>query len=138
VGADARRQDHGPEPNILGGWSLAVAAAGKYQDWPFEFIQTACSKEWTQRSMLRGNAPPRVSVLNDPALVQKFGWAPVAAAALPTALLDPREAIWATLELQPRSGLPQVLLGGQKNAKDALDGVASDWQHSLRRAGLGH
>jgi multiple sugar transport system substrate-binding protein len=121
---------------FFGGWSFAVASAGKHKDWAFEFIQMACSKEWMQRSMLRGNAPPRVSVLNDPAMVQKFGWAPVAAAALPTALLDPREAIWATLELQLRSGLSQVLLG-QKNAKDALDGVASDWQHSLRRAGLG-
>jgi multiple sugar transport system substrate-binding protein len=88
-----------------------------------------------RRSMLRGNAPPRVSVLNDPEMVEKFGWAPVAAASLPTALLDPREAIWATLELQLRSGLSQVLLG-QKTAKEALDGVASDWQHSLRRAGL--
>jgi hypothetical protein len=54
---------------------------------------------------------------------------------LPTALLDPRDAIWATLELQLRSGLSQVLLG-QKNAKDALDGVAADWQRALRRAGL--
>jgi len=121
---------------FFGGWSFAVASAGKHKEWAFEFIQMACSKQWMQRSMLRGNAPPRVSVLNDPEMVQKFGWAPVAAAALPTALLDPRDAIWATLELQLRSGLSQVLLG-QKNAKEALDGVAGDWQRSMRRAGLG-
>ena len=51
-----------------------------------------------------------------------------------TAMLEPRDAIWATLELQLRSGMSQVLLG-QKTAKEALDGVASDWQRSLRRAG---
>ena len=120
---------------FFGGWSLAVASAGKHKEWAFEFIQMACSNEWMRRSMLRGNAPPRLSVLNDPEMVEKFGWAPVAAAALPTALLDPREAIWATLELQLRSGLSQVLLG-QKSAKDALDGVAGDWQRSLRRASV--
>jgi hypothetical protein len=28
------------------------------------------------------------------------------------------------------------VLTGQKNAKDALDAVAVDWQRALRRAGL--
>jgi ABC-type glycerol-3-phosphate transport system substrate-binding protein len=130
-GARAKEQSR----TFFGGWSLAVASAGKYKEWAFEFIQMACSKEWMRRSMLRGNAPPRVSVLSDPEMGQMFRWAPVAAQALPTALLDPREAIWATLELQLRSGLSQVLLG-QKTAKEALDGVAGDWQHSIRRAGL--
>jgi ABC-type glycerol-3-phosphate transport system substrate-binding protein len=120
---------------FFGGWSLAVAKGSKQQLWAFEFIQLACSKLWMQRSMLRGNAPPRVSVLNDPAMAAKFGWAPVAAAAFPTALLDPRDAMWATLELQLRAGISEVLLG-QKTAKVALDGVASDWQRSLRRAGI--
>lgn len=120
---------------FFGGWSFAVANASRQKEWAFEFIQMACSKEWMQRSMLRGNAPPRVSVLNNPDMVAKFGWAPIAAAALPTALLDPRDAMWATLELQLRSGISQVLLG-QKTAKVALDGVAGDWQRSLRRAGL--
>ena len=68
-------------------------------------------------------------------MVAKFGWAPIAAASLPTAVLDPRDAIWATMDLQLRAGLSQVLLG-QKTAKVALDGVASDWQRSLRRAGV--
>ncbi len=130
-GAKSKEQSR----TFFGGWSLAVASAGKHKEWAFEFIQMACSKEWMRRSMLRGNAPPRLSVLNDPEMVQKFGWAPVAAKVLPTALLDPREPIWATLELQLRSGLSQVLLG-QMQAKQALDGVAADWQHSLRRAGL--
>ncbi len=57
---------------FFGGWSLAVASDGKHKEWAFEFIQMACSKEWMRRSMLRGNAPPRLSVLNDPEMVQKY------------------------------------------------------------------
>ena len=108
---------------------------GQNQEWAFEFIQMACNKKWMARSMLLDNAPPRISVLNDPEMVKKFGWAPVAAEALKTAKLDPREAIWPTLELQLRTGISAVLLG-QQTAKAALDQVASDWQRSLRRAGL--
>ncbi len=84
----------------------------------------ACSKQWMRRSMVRGNAPPRVSVLSDPEMVRNFGWAPVVAAALQTAQLEPREPFWATMELQLRSGISEVLLG-EKTAKQALDGVRS-------------
>ena len=119
----------------FGGWSLAVPKSGKNQEWAFEFIQMACSKKYLRRSMELDNAPPRVSVLNDPEMMQKYGWAPVAAEALKTALLDPREAIWPTLELQLRTGISAVLLG-QQTAKAALDQVAIDWLRSLRRAGL--
>ena len=62
-----------------------------------------------------------VSVLNDPEMVKKFGWAPVAARRVARpALLDPRDPIWATLELQLRSAHIAGLLG-QKTAKEALD-----------------
>src|SRR4029077_4839334 len=101
----ARTKEQGR--TFFGGWSLAVASAGKHKEWAFEFIQMACSKEWMQRSMLRGNAPRGVSELSDPEVGQHFVWGTVPAAALPTALLDPRDAIWATLKLQLRSGLSQ-------------------------------
>jgi hypothetical protein len=39
------------------------------------------------------------------------------------------------MELQLRSGISAVLLG-EKTAKAALDGVATDWQRTLRRAGV--
>jgi ABC-type glycerol-3-phosphate transport system substrate-binding protein len=95
----------------------------------------ATSKEWMRRSIERGNAPPRVSVLNQPDVQERFGWAPVLAEAMQTATLEPRDAIWPTLELQLRSGISQVLLG-QQTAKQALDAVAADWVRSLRRAGI--
>ncbi len=119
----------------FGGWTLSVPKGGQNQEWAFEFIQMACSKQWMRRSMLLDNAPPRISVLNDPEMTQKFGWAPVAAQALKTAKLDPQDPIWSTLELRLRGGISSVLLG-QQTAKAALDEVASDWQRSLRRAGL--
>jgi multiple sugar transport system substrate-binding protein len=119
----------------LNGWTLGVPIAGKNTEWAFEFIQFATSKQWMRRSLERGNAPPRTSVLTDPAVLDRFGWAPVMAEALKTAQLEPREPFWPSMELQLRSGISAVLMG-QKTAKVALDGVASDWQRTLRRAGV--
>jgi ABC-type glycerol-3-phosphate transport system substrate-binding protein len=98
-------------------------------------IQFAASKEWMRRSLERGNAPPRTSVPNDPGLLGRFGWAPVLAQALRTAVLEPREPFWPTMELALRAGISSVLLG-QKSAQAALDEVAADWQRTLRRAGV--
>src|SRR5580700_1351163 len=117
----------------VGGWTFGVPSGCKNKEWAFEFIQMATSKEWMRRSIERGNAPPRVSVLNQPDVQERFGWAPALAEAMKTATLEPREPIWPALELQLRSGISQVLLG-QQTAKVALDAVAADWQRSLRRA----
>jgi multiple sugar transport system substrate-binding protein len=119
----------------LSGWTFGVPAQGKHTDWAFDFIQFATSKQWMRRSLDRGNAPPRTSVLQDPSALEHFGWAPVLAEALKTAQLEPREPFWPTMELALRTGISAVLLG-QKNAKDALDGVAADWRRALRRAGV--
>jgi multiple sugar transport system substrate-binding protein len=119
----------------VGGWTLGVPKAGKNQEWAFEFIQMACSKQWMTRSLNRGNAPPRVSVLNEPTVGERFGWAPVLAKAMKTAQLEPREPIWPAMELQLRGAVSAVLLG-EKTAKVALDGVAADWRRTLKRAGL--
>ena len=59
----------------VGGWTFGVPSACKNKDWAFEFIQFATSKEWMRRSIERGNAPPRVSVLNQPDVQERFGWA---------------------------------------------------------------
>jgi hypothetical protein len=57
----------------VGGWTLGVPTASKNKDRAFEFIQFACSKEWMRRSVLRGNAPPRVSVLKHPDVMRDYG-----------------------------------------------------------------
>jgi multiple sugar transport system substrate-binding protein len=119
----------------FGGWTFGVPEGGKNTEWAFEFIQMATSKQWMRRSIERGNAPPRTSVLTDPTVLDRFGWAPVMAEALKTAVLEPRDPFWPALELQLRSGISAVLLG-QETAKVALDRVAADWQRSLRRAGI--
>ncbi len=120
----------------IDGHFLAVPKYAKHADWSLEFIRMACSKEWMLRSMERGNAPPRGSVLRDPAMVSKIGWPPVAAAAIETGIPTPAHPAWDTLELSLRTGVSETLLG-QKTAKQALDAVAADWQRSLRRAGIG-
>jgi ABC-type glycerol-3-phosphate transport system substrate-binding protein len=119
----------------VGGWTFGVPASGKNTEWAFEFIQFATSKEWMRRSLERGNAPPRTSVLTDPSVLDRFGWAPVLAEAMKTAVLEPRDPVWPALELQLRSGISSVLLG-QTTAKVALDAVAADWQRTMRRAGI--
>jgi multiple sugar transport system substrate-binding protein len=51
-------------------WSFAVPSASKNKQWAFEFIQPITSKEWVRRSMEKGNASARLSVLTDPEIVE--------------------------------------------------------------------
>ena len=118
------------------GHFLAVPKYAKNADWSTEFIRMACSKKWQLRSMERGNAPPRGSVLNDPAMAEKLGWPPTAARAIETGVPTPAHPVWTTLGLTLNTGISEALQG-QKTAKQALDSVAADWQRTLRRAGIG-
>jgi multiple sugar transport system substrate-binding protein len=119
----------------IDGHFLAVPRYTRNSDWSIEFIRMACSRQWHLRSMERGGAPPRGTVLRDTDMVAKLGWPPVAAAAIETGIPTPAHPAWDTLELALRSSVSEALLG-QKTAKQALDGVAADWQRSLRRAGI--
>lgn len=118
------------------GHFLGVPKFSKQKDWSIEFIRMVCDKRWMRRSMERGNAPPRGSVLHDPEMIEKIGWPPVAAAAIETGIPTPAHPAWLTLQLPLRAALSQAILG-QKTAKQALDDVASDWQRGMRRAGIG-
>lgn len=118
------------------GHFLAVPKYSKNADWAIDFVRMACSKQWQLRSMERGNASPRGSVLRNPDLTAKLGWPPIAAQAIETGVPTPAHPVWDTLELALRTGVSEMLLG-QKTAKVALDGVAADWQRGLRRAGIG-
>ena len=117
------------------GHFLAVPKYTRNKDWALAFIQMACSKDWMQRSMIRGNAPPRGSVLRDPEMVERIGWPPVAAAAIETGIPTLANPAFGALDLSLRAGLSQAILG-QKPPKQALDDVATDWHRSLRRAGI--
>jgi multiple sugar transport system substrate-binding protein len=120
----------------IDGHFLAVPKYAKNADWSIEFIRMACGKQWQLRSMERGNASPRGSVLHDPVMAAKLGWTPVAAEAIETGIPTPAHPVWDTLEMALRTGISETLLG-QKSARQALDAVAADWQRSLRRAGIG-
>ena len=120
----------------IDGHFLAVSKYAKNPDWSIEFIRMACNKQWQLRSMERGNAPPRGSVLNDPTMAEKLGWPPTAARAIESGVPTPAHPAWTTLELTLRTGISETLQG-QKTAKQALDAVAADWRRTLRRAGIG-
>ncbi len=119
----------------LAGWMLGVPEKTKNTDWAFEFIQMATSKQWMMRSIELGNAPPRVSVLQDQAVLSKHPWAPVAGEAFQTAVLDHRDPLWAAAQLPLRTAISQVLLG-QRTAQEALDEVANQWRRSFKLAGM--
>src|SRR5262249_7287559 len=95
----------------LNGWTFGVPIACKNKEWAFEFIKMATTKAWHRRSMERGNAPTRASVLSDPAMVERFTWAAAAGSALTTARLDPNHPVWPTLEFTLRGAISEVLLG---------------------------
>ena len=126
---------HDPEQSrtTLGGWSFAVPKASRAKEWAFDLVMTATNKRWMLRSMERGNAPPRRSVLLDEAVRAKYGWAPVAAKALETALPLPNDPLWPAFDQRMRVGISQALLG-QATAKQALDTVANDMQRQFRRS----
>jgi multiple sugar transport system substrate-binding protein len=119
----------------LAGWMLGVPEKTKNTDWAFEFIQMATSKQWMMRSIELGNAPPRVSVLEDPAVLAKHPWAPVAGEAFKSAVLDHRDPAWSAAQLPLRAAISQVLLG-QRTAQQALDEVANQWRRSFKLAGM--
>jgi ABC-type glycerol-3-phosphate transport system substrate-binding protein len=119
----------------IGGWTIAVPTSSRLKEHAFHFVQMATGAQWMARSLERGNLPPRASVLKDPAVGTRFPWTPAAATAMETAILIPSLPIYPTLESQLRPAISEVLLG-QRSAKAALDAVASDWQRTLRRAGL--
>ena len=117
------------------GHFLGVPKYAKHKDWSMEFIRMVCDKHWMRRSMERGNAPPRGSVLRDPEMIEKIGWPAVAAKAIETGIPTPAQPVFPTLELSLRANLSQTLLG-QKTPKQALDDVAIDWRRGLRRGGI--
>ncbi|WP_427023904.1 ABC transporter substrate-binding protein [Aureimonas ureilytica] len=118
----------------LGGWCFAVPERSANKEWAFEFVQFITSREWAKRSMEKGNASARLSVLNDPEIASSYAWASTAAEQLKTARANPRDPNWGALEAQLRAGLSKAYLG-QASAKDALDEVASGWERAMRRAG---
>ncbi len=117
------------------GHFLGVPKYTKHKDWSLEFIRMVSDKKWMKRSMERGNAPPRGSVLRDPEMIEKIGWPAVAAKAIETGIPTPANPVFPTLEQSLRLGLSQALIG-QKTAKQALDDIATDWKRGLRRGGI--
>ena len=75
------------------------------------------------------------TMLQDPAVLAKHPWAPVAGEAFKTAVLDHRDPLWTAAQLPLRTAISQVLLG-QRTAQQALDEVANQWRRSFKLAGM--
>jgi multiple sugar transport system substrate-binding protein len=120
--------------SLNGGWAFAVPKDAKNKEWAWEFVQHITGPEWSRRSMEKGNAPARQSVLNDPKVIQEYGWAPASAASLKTAVMNPRDPNWGAFEQHLRSGISQAMLG-QTTAKQAMENVASNWKRVMVRTG---
>ena len=116
-------------------WSFAVPSASRNKEWAFEFIQHITSREWARRSMEKGNASARLSVLTDPEIVEAYGWTAAAAEQMKTAEPNPNDANWPSLELDLRTGISSTLQG-QTTARDALQTVADSWRRKFNRLRL--
>jgi multiple sugar transport system substrate-binding protein len=128
------RTDKSQSKTWVDGHFLGIPKYTKNKEWSLEFIRMACGKQFMKQSMIRGNAPPRGSVLRDPEMVKLIGWTDVAARAIETGVPTPAQPIFPTLGLSLRAGLSQALIG-DKTPKQALDDVAADWQRAMRRMG---
>jgi multiple sugar transport system substrate-binding protein len=126
------KTDKSQSKTWVDGHFLGIPKYTRNKEWSLEFIRMACSKKFMRQSMIRGNAPPRGSVLRDPEMVKLIGWTEVAAKAIETGVPTPAQPIFPTLALSLRAGLSQTLIG-EKTPKQALDGVADDWRRAMRR-----
>jgi multiple sugar transport system substrate-binding protein len=124
----AQRAEESKSPFFV--WSFAVPSASKNKGWAFEFVQHITSKQWARRSMEKGNASARVSVLTDPDIVEAYGWTAAAAEQMKTAHANPNDAHWGSLELDLRAAISSTLQG-QTTARVALLTVADGWRRKF-------
>ena len=87
-----------------------------------------------RRSMIRGNAPPRGSVLRDPEMVEIDRLDRRRREGDRDRRADARATDLSNAGLVAARRVVAGLLG-QKTPKQAMDDVASDWQRAIRRAG---
>lgn len=120
-----------------GGWAMGIPEGSPNKEWAYQFIVLATSKAALKDTTKDGNAPPRFSVLNDPEVVERCGWAPAFAEQAKSAVDFPlpTDPIWITLDQQLRPHVSRVLLG-QQTAQEAMDAGAAEWRRTLSRANL--
>lgn len=117
---------------FLSGWNLGVPRYSRHKEWAFAFIQYVAGKHWSARSIEKGNAPARLSVLQDPEIVARYGWPAAAAAAIPTAVPTPQHPLYPACESAVRRGVSRVVLG-QTDAATALSDVAENFRRIFER-----
>jgi multiple sugar transport system substrate-binding protein len=121
----------------LGNWLLGVPTGSAYQQDAFEFIEWATSEE-SFRKMVKvhdGAVPPRLSLLEDPALAKKFPWFPALADSLEVAKFRPRIPNWNEIEEILGRHLNEAVTG-TASPQEALDAAAEEMASAMKRAGL--
>jgi multiple sugar transport system substrate-binding protein len=126
---------------MLGGWALVINKNSKNPDAAYEFVRWVNSPELAKKFVLIGGLPGRVSVFEDPELLAKFPYLPVALKAYDTArkrttpyLGGP--AIAELEEYQEILGAAvNEALAGQKSPQEALDQAKIDITKMMERAG---
>jgi multiple sugar transport system substrate-binding protein len=71
-----------PEVSLLGGWSVGVNNRSPSQEAAKLFVAWMTSKELWQKGALQGWAPTRISILKDPAVLERNPAAPAVLAGL--------------------------------------------------------
>jgi multiple sugar transport system substrate-binding protein len=86
------------EQPALGAWLLSIPARARQPELAREFLLFATEKDEMVRAALRGNPPPRRSVLQDPAVQQKYPFFPEQLESLTRARARPRTPHWREIE----------------------------------------
>ena len=121
----------------MDGHFLGVPKYTKNKEWALEFIAMCCSREWQKRAMIRGNAPPLRSVLEDPEMVEKHRLAAGGRAGDRDRVPDAGTSGVGYVGGAVAIGHLADAASGRRRRSRRWMKPAADWQRSLRRAGIG-
>jgi multiple sugar transport system substrate-binding protein len=109
-----------PSSPLIGVWLLGIPKDSKNIDTSFDFLQFITSADMQREMALETGIPPtRVSVSQDPALVEKYPWYPPQLAGLQGGMARPRTDYWGEIETAFGGFLQQALIG-DLTAREAL------------------
>jgi multiple sugar transport system substrate-binding protein len=138
IGYSVTPAQPGEKPGpTLGNWLLGIPTGSAYQEDAFDFITWATSEE-SFRKMLEasdGAVPPRLSLLQDPALAKQFPWFPALADSLEVARFRPRIPNWNEIEEILGRHLNEAVTGTAE-PQEALDAAAEEMASAMKRAGI--
>ena len=103
----------------IDGHSIGVPKYTRNKEWALEFVAMCVQPRMAEAGHDLRQCSAAALGAEDPDMIERIGWPPVAAQAIETGIPTPANPVWDTLEVQMRSAISQVQLG-HKTAKVAI------------------